>query len=156
MKEIYYEKEEISDVKAVDASRNTLAFVLSVPAGILLLLKGISGPTEVYFWLLEYLSGGVVSDELIQSLVTIVLLVLIAISSLGGIAVLAGGFLIWKNHVLTGKLLITLGAGVGTLWVVFLLVTLVTTGAISSTIAQYSIIGWAGLVLAFAARLVAK
>ena len=143
-------------MKTVDASRNTLAFALSVPAGILLLVKGISGPTEAYFWLLDYLSGRVIIDELIQSLVTIVLLVVIAISSLGGLAVLAGGFLIWKNHVLTGKLLITLGAGVGTLWVVFLLATLATTGEVASTISQYSLIGWIGLILAFSARLVAK
>ena len=155
-KRIYSEKEENSDVKAVDISRNVLAFALSVPAGIMLLLKGISGPTGAYFWLLEYLSSGVITDELIQSLVIIVLLILIAISSLGGLAVLAGGFLIWKNHILTGKLLISLGAGVGTLWVIFLLITSVTTGEITSTISLYSLIGWTGLILAFAARIVAK
>ena len=149
-------KKEISDVEAVDTSRNVLAFALSVPAGIMLLLKGISGPTGAYFWLLDYLSSGVIADELLQSLLIVALLILIAISSLGGLAVLAGGFLIWKNHVLTGKLLISLGAGVGTLWVVFLLITLVTTGEISSSISQYSLVGWVGLILGFSARLVAK
>jgi hypothetical protein len=143
-------------VKTLSDLRNTMAFALSVPAGILLLLKGISGPTETYRLLLEYLSSGVITDELIQSVITTALLVLIAISSMGGLAVLAGGFLIWKNHAFVGKFLIALGAEVGALWVVFLLITLVTTGEVSSIISQYSLIGWAGLILAFSARLIAK
>lgn len=143
-------------MKTLSELRNTIAFALSVPAGILLLLKGISGPTETYRLLLEYLSNGIITDEFTQSVVTTALLVLIAVSSLGGLAVLVGGFLIWKNYAFMGKLLITLGAGVGTLWVVFLLITLVTTGEVSSIISQYSLIGWAGLFLAFSARLIAK
>ena len=143
-------------MKILSYFRNTMSFVLSVPAGILLLLKGISGPTETYRLLLEYLGSGIITDELIQSVITTALLVLIAISSLGGLAVLGGGFLIWKSHAFVGKFLIILGAGVGALWVVFLLITLVTTGEVSSIVSQYSLIGWAGLILAFLARLVAK
>jgi hypothetical protein len=134
----------------MNASRNALSFALSVPAGILLLFKGISGPTETYRLLLEYLNSGIITDERVQSVI------LIAISSLGGLAVLAGGFLIWRNLASIGKLLIFLGAGVGTLWVVFLLITFVTTGEISSIISEYSLIGLIGLILAFSARLIAK
>jgi hypothetical protein len=143
-------------VENVNVSRNAVSFVLSVPAGILLLLKGVSGPTETYRLLLDYLSSGIITDEMVQSVITAALLVLITISSLGGLAVLAGGFLIWKNHVFTGKLLISLGAGVGALWVVFLLITVVTTGEFYSTISEYSLVGWSGLILAFLARLIAK
>ncbi|MCW4053691.1 MAG: hypothetical protein NWE84_02065 [Candidatus Bathyarchaeota archaeon] len=100
----------------MDASRNFLSFAISVPAGILLLLKGISGPTETYAWLLNYLSSGIIADKLIQSIITTKFLILIFISSLGGIAVIAGGFFVWKNHISIGKLLISLGAGVGFLW----------------------------------------
>jgi len=132
--------------------RNILAFALSVPAGILLLLKGITGPTEAYSWLLNYLSSGVITDELILTIVTTALLVLIFISSLGGIAVIAGGVLVWKDHVSTGKLLISLGAGVGFIWVVFLLFTFASTGDLFS---QYSVMGLTGLILAFLALLVA-
>ncbi len=91
-----------------------------------------------------------------RSIVTVTLLVLIVLSSLGGLAVLVGGFLILKNHVMTGKLLITLGAGVGIIWVLFLFFTLITTGDVSATLSQYSLIGWIGLILAFLARLIAK
>ena len=140
----------------MNASRNALSFALSVPAGILLLFKGISGPTETYRLLLEYLNSGIITDERVQSVITTALVVLIAISSLGGLAVLAGGFLIWRNLASIGKLLIFLGAGVGTLWVVFLLITFVTTGEISSIISEYSLIGLIGLILAFSARLIAK
>ena len=103
----------------------------------------------------DYLNG-VIADGLLLSVVTVVLLVLIVVSSLGGFAVLAGGFLIFKNHLWTGKLLISLGAGVGLFWVLFLLFTLVSTGDLSSAISQYSLIGWIGLILAFFARLVAE
>jgi hypothetical protein len=140
-------------VKFMSGVRNVLSFVLSVPAGILLLLKGITGPTEAYSWLLDYLSSGVITDELILAVVTTVLLVLIFISSLGGIAVIAGGILVWKEHVSTGRLLISLGAGVGFIWVLFLLFTLASTGDLFS---QYSVVGLTGLVLAFLADLVAK
>ena len=108
-------------------SRNFLSFAISVPAGILLLLKGITGPTETYAWLLNYLSNGIITDKLVQTIITTTLLVLIFISSLGGIAVISGGFLVWKNHVSIGKLLISLGAGVGFFWVIFLLFALVST-----------------------------
>ena len=134
-------------------SRNFLSFVLSVLAGILLLLKGIAGPTEAYSWLLNYLSSGIIPDQTIQSIITTTLLILIFISSLGGIAVIAGGYLVWKNHVSIGKLLISLGAGVGFFWVIFLLFTFASTGDLFS---QYSAIGLAGLILAFIARLFAK
>jgi len=132
--------------------RKVLSFVLSVPAGILLLLKGITGPTEAYSWLLNYLNSGVITDEFILTVVTTVLLVLIFISSLGGIAVIAGGVLVWKDHVSTGRLLISLGAGVGILWVIFLLFTFASTGDLFS---QYSVMGLTGLILAFLALLVA-
>jgi hypothetical protein len=133
--------------------RNLLSFTISVPAGILLLLKGITGPTETYARLLNYLSSGIITNELIQSIITTTLLILIFISSLGGIAVVAGGFFVWKNHITVGKLLISLGAGVGFLWVIFLVFTLASTGNLFS---QYSVIGWTGLTLAFIARLLAK
>jgi hypothetical protein len=133
--------------------RNLLSFTISVPAGILLLLKGITGPTETYARLLNYLSSGIITNELIQSIITTTLLILIFISSLGGIAVVAGGFFVWKNHITVGKLLISLGAGVGFLWVIFLVFTLASTGNLFS---QYSVIGWTGLILAFIARLLAK
>ena len=133
--------------------RNSLAFTLSVPAGILLLLKGIAGPTEAYSWLLNYLSSGIIADQTIQSIITTILLILIFISTLGGISVIAGGFLVWKNHITIGKILISLGAGVGFFWVIFLIFTLASTGNLFS---QYSLIGWTGLILSFTARLLAK
>ena len=133
--------------------RNIFSFVLSVPAGILLLLTGITGPTEAYSWLLNYLSSsGFITDELVLAVVTTVLLALIFVSSLGGIAVIAGGVLVWKDHVSIGRLLISLGGGVGFLWVLFLLFTLVSSGDLFS---QYSVMGLTGLTLAFLALLVA-
>jgi hypothetical protein len=83
----------------MDSFRNFLSFAISVPAGVLLLLKDITGPIETYSWLLNYLSSGIIANQLIQSTAVTTLLILIFISSLGGIAVIAGGFSIWKIHV---------------------------------------------------------
>ena len=68
----------------------------------------------------------------------------------------AGGFLIYKNHVGTGKLLIGLGAGVGIPWLIFLAISLITTGEVAAVTVQHSSIGWIGVILAFAARIIAK
>jgi hypothetical protein len=49
------------------------------------------------------------------AIATVTLLALTAISTNGGLPVLTDGFFILKNHVFTGDLLISLGAGVGVL-----------------------------------------
>jgi hypothetical protein len=136
-------------------SRNILSFSLSIASGLLLLLKGIGGPTETFLWLLYFLDS-IITDETMLSIVTVSLLALVIVSMMGGLSVLAGGFFIIKDHVFTGKLLISLGAGVGVLWLIFLLFALITSRDLSSIIAQYSATGWVGVLLAFLARLIAK
>ncbi len=135
-------------------SRNKVSFFLTLPAGVLLILNGIRGPTELYELGLQYLE--IIGDAFIRSVVTAVLVSLVLISMMGGFAVLAGGLLIFKNHVLTGKLLIGLGAGVGFFWPLILFFTLIMSWDTSLVAAQYSILGWTGLFLAFAAVLIAK
>jgi hypothetical protein len=83
-------------------------------------------------------------------------LILIVVSLAGGLSVLAGGFLVFKNHVGTGKFLIGLGAGVGIPWLILLALALVTSGQVAAVVAQHSSVGWVGVILAFAARIVAK
>ena len=135
-------------------SRNKVSFLLTLPAGVLLILNGIRGPTELYELGLQYLE--IIGDAFIRSVVTAVLVSLMLISMTGGFAVFAGGLLIFKNHVLTGKLLIGLGAGVGFFWPLILFFTLIMSWDTSLVAAQYSILGWTGLFLAFAAVLIAK
>ena len=75
--------------------RNFLAFLLSIISGLLLLLKGIQGPTEFYFFIFNYVSS-LLSAGIIRSILMLGLLVLIVLSSLGGLTVIAGGFLFGK------------------------------------------------------------
>jgi hypothetical protein len=135
--------------------RNLSAFLLSFPAGLLLLINGIQGPTELYVLILNnvssYLSTGAIRSILIWGL-----MVLIVLSSLGGLTVIAGGFLIWKNQVFIGKFLIGIGAGISIFVVFALLIPFITSGNFLSIISQYSVLGWIGLFLAFLARSIAR
>ena len=96
--------------------RNLIAFLLSIPAGFLLFIKGIQGPTEFYFLILNYVSN-LLSAGIIRSILMAGLLFLIVLSSLGGLTVIAGGFFIWKKHVSFGKFLIGIGAGISVFFV---------------------------------------
>jgi hypothetical protein len=83
-------------------------------------------------------------------------MVLVWLSLLGGITVFFGGYLIYRDHVTSGKLLIGLGAGVGIPWLLIILLNVVLTRDLTSVITRYSITGWAGITLAFMARTIAK
>ena len=136
-------------------SRRWVATVLSIVAGVLLLVSGIRGPVGTYELVQEQLPLFIENQQVLQVANTVAL-VLIAISLAGGLSVLAGAFLIYKNHIGTGKLLIGLGAGVGIPWLIMLAITLVTSGQVAAVIAQHSTIGWIGVILSFAARTIAK
>jgi len=135
--------------------RRWVAVVLSVVAGVLLLLSGIRGPVGTYELVREQLPLFIQNQQVLQVADTVAL-VLIAISLAGGLSVLAGAFLIHRNHVSTGKLLIGLGAGVGIPWLIMLAITLITTQQVAAVIAQHSSIGWIGVILAFVSRTIAK
>jgi len=135
--------------------RNLLAFLFSIPAGMLLFIKGIQGPTDFYFLLLQYVSS-LLNAGIIRSLLMVGLLFLIVLSSLGGLTVIVGGFFIYKNRVSFGKFLIGMGAGISVFFVFVLLIPLFSTGNVLSIFNQYSVLGWIGLLLAFLARFIVK
>ncbi len=137
------------------SSRQWTAIALAAIAGILLLLSGIRGPTGTYQLLQQELPKVTQNQQVLQ-IVNIIAAILIVISLAGGVSVLAGAFLIYKNHVRTAKLLIGLGAGVGIPWLIMLAISLITTGQVAAVVAQHSSLGWIGVILAFAARTIAK
>jgi hypothetical protein len=132
-----------------------VAFGLAAIAGALLLLSGIHGPTETYQLIIDNLPR-FVQDQQILQIVNTIALILIAISLAGGLAVIAGGILIFANRVGTGRLLIGLGAGIGIPWLIMLVITLVSTHQVGSVLAEYSSTGWIGLTLAFVASIIAR
>jgi hypothetical protein len=80
--------------------------------------------------------------------------ILIFIASLGGLSVIAGGLLIGKNKVGTGKFLIALGAGLGLIGLLISIYIGYTEGSL--TIGSFFSVGVIGLILSIVARLIAK
>ncbi len=124
-------------------------------AGVLLLASGTHGPIGTYQTVRDLLPRFTQNQQILQA-ANIVTLILITVSLAGGLAVFAGGILVVLNRVGTGKLVIGLGTGVGIPWLIFLAVTLITTQQLASVLAEYSVLGWLGIILAFAARTIAK
>ncbi len=141
--------------KLTPTKRNLASFLVSIFAGILLIFSGTHGPVGLYEALLQELSS-LSKDTLILSVATLIAAILIVISSLGGVTVVVGGYLVFKNHTRTGKLVIGLGAGAGIPLFLFLLFTVLTTRQLGPVIAQHSVAGWIGILSAFAARTIAK
>ncbi len=135
--------------------RNILAAVISGFAGILFLISGTHGPTRTYEFILQELPL-YVSDVLILSIARTIALVLISISLLGGFVLLGSAYLLFRDHGRIGKLAISLGTGAGIPWLIFLLLTLATAKDASAVLAQYSTLGWIGVIAALVARYTAK
>jgi hypothetical protein len=135
--------------------RRWIVVAIAAVAGVLLLISGVRGPTGTYELVREQLPMFIQNQQVLQ-VVNVVALILIAVSWAGGLSVLVGCLLIFKNHVGTGKFFIGLGAGVGLPWLILLAVSLVTSGQVAAVSAQHSSVGWLGMILAFAARIFAK
>lgn len=132
-----------------------VTFAVAIIAGIFLLISGIHGPTETYKVIIDLLPQFVQNPQILQ-IANTVATILITISLAGGLAVIAGGVLILMSRVGTGKFVISLGIGVGLPWLIMLAITLITTQQVAAVIAEYSTLGWAGIILAIAARTIAK
>lgn len=130
-------------------SQNTKAMAIAIVAGILLLIAGVSGAAT---W--EAIKDFVNTHLMDNIIVQIVFIVLIFIASLGGLAVIIGGLLIGKNKVGAGKFLISLGAGLGLLGLIFSIVVAYTENNL--IISSFFSIGAIGLILSIVARIVAK
>jgi len=130
-------------------SRNSKAMIVAVFAGILLLISGISG-LATWEAIKNFVTTNIVDNYIVQ----IVFVVLIFIASLGGIAVIIGGLLIGKDKIGTGKLFISLGAGLG---LIGLLVSIIIAFMENNfTIGSFFSVGAIGLILSIFARLTVK
>ncbi len=135
--------------------RNLLVFVVSVVGGVLLMVSGTQGPIGIYETILQKLPL-FIKDSVVLSIVTIAVAVLIVLSSLGGLIVIFGGYMVYRQHVSAGKLMLGFGGGAGIPFVLFLVYTIISTQELSAVLAQHSATGWTGIVLSFIARILAK
>ncbi len=130
-------------------------FVLATVSGAFLLISGIHGPAEIYEIIIDLLPLITQNQQILQ-IASILAGLLVAIALAGGFAVIAGGILILLGRVGLGKFVIWVGIGSGLMWLIALAVAYFTTQSVAAVIAEYSIIGLAGIILAIAARTIAK
>ena len=129
--------------------KNNAAVATAIIAGILLLIAGVSG---IATWVT--VKGFVTAHIIDNYIVQLIFALLIFIASLGGIAVIAGGLLIGKNRVGTGKFLISLGAGMGLIGLIFSIIVAYSEG--DFTISSLFSVGAIGLILSIIARMITK
>ena len=81
---------------------------MAAVAGFLLLVSGYTGVRSVdrFFTLLEELLGS-------RPFLIVLAYFFIGVASLGGFVVIFGGYLIWKDRVRLGRVLILIGSGAG-------------------------------------------
>ena len=131
------------------SSKNSKAVIVAVFAGILLLISGISG-LATWETIKNFVTANVIDNYIVQ----IIFVVLIFIASLGGISVIIGGLLIGKDKIGTGKLFISLGAGLG---LIGLIVSIIIAFMENNfTIGSFFSVGAIGLILSIVARLMVK
>ncbi len=131
------------------ASKNSKAMAIAIVAGTLLLISGVSG-LATWETIKDFVTTYIIDNTVVQIIFTI----LIFIASLGGIAVIAGGLLIGKNKIGTGKLLISLGAGLGLIGLIFSIIVAYIEGNL--TLGSFFSVGAIGLILSIVARIIAK
>jgi uncharacterized membrane protein HdeD (DUF308 family) len=131
------------------SDRNKTAMYLAVAAGVLLLVAGITGVAFINK-IQEFVLKQFGQNDMLKW----VFVVLIFLSSLGGILVIAGGVLVGKNKVGGGKILITIGVGVGLIGVIIALYWVAVSQKIETSMT--SIFGLVGVILSVAARMTAK
>lgn len=130
-------------------ARNRTAMIIAIVAGIMLFVAGVNGAAG---W--ETIKTIVATYITDNNAVQTVFAILIFIASLGGISVIIGGLLIGKNKVSIGKILLSLGAGMGLIGLIIHTVLDVVAG--SFLIGTYISVGGIGLILSIIARYIAK
>ena len=126
-------------------NENEKAGLIGIVGGILLLIAGVTGAAA---W--QSISDTIVSLTGIEIL-GLVFGILVILGSLGGLLVIAGGFLIRGNKkVGPGKTMVTIGAGFGLIGLIIFIILTVRNGQMPFLTGLS--IGFIGLILTISAR----
>jgi len=134
--------------------RNKLAGIIAIVGGILLFISGTAGMVDF----LEALHD-IVNEFMGDSNETIenVFWVLIIIAMLGGISVMIGGYLIWKDFPIAGKILIILGTSMGIIGLILNLIIAMYHGEVDNYMNWLTTsFAGIGIICAVAAQKIAK
>jgi len=133
------------------------AVILAFVGGALLIIAGVTGSVGIVGTAIEYLIdqlGGPTADML-----SIVLQALNFIADLGGVAVIFGGVLIYMKRKRVAKFIISIGAGMGLIGFLIILISAFFHGwayTLSFLFIIFQSLGWIGVILSIAATLLAK
>jgi hypothetical protein len=136
------------------STRNKTAAWLAIIGGILILIGGGTGMVDFLNELKNIIENWLgESNETLE----LVFWILIFVAALGGVAVMIGGFLISKNKIIAGKILIALGAGIGFIGLIIGLIVSTYHGEEARFFAWIttSFLGF-GILLSIIARFLAK
>ncbi len=131
------------------SSKKKQAMIIAILAGILLLISGFSG-LATWEAIRNFVTTNIVNNFVVQ----IIFAILIFIASLGGLSVIIGGLLIGRSKIVTGKLFIVLGAGLGLIGLIISIVVALMEN--NFTIGSFFSLGFLGLILSIFARLMVK
>jgi len=136
------------------STRNKTAAWLAVIGGILILIGGGTGMVNFLNELKNIIENWLGEPN---ETLELVFWVLILIAALGGLAVMIGGYLIYKNKIIAGKILIALGAGIGFIGLILGLIVSAYHGEEAKFFAWVttSFLGF-GILLSIIARFLAK
>jgi hypothetical protein len=125
------------------------AMIIAIFAGMLLLISGVSG-LATWEAIRKFVTDNIIDNYVVQ----ILFAVLIFIASMGGLSVIIGGLLIGGDKIRTGKLFISLGAGLGLIGLIVSIIVAVMEN--NFTIGSFFSVGVIGLILSIIARLMVK
>ena len=106
------------------STRNKTAAYLAIVGGILILIAGGTGMATFLAELGDIIQDHIGKNEIIDTIFWI----LIIIAALGGLTVMLGGFLFYKEYIRVGKFLIMLGAGLGLIGLIIALISALYQG----------------------------
>ena len=131
-------------------TRYKTAAVLAVVAGILLIISGIAGAGT---W--QTVKDGFEENVMeLDGNGELAFNIIIALGALGGLLVLLAGLLLWKGMKRTGRILITIGVGIGLIGFIIGLLVAVYDGTIDSFLSPST--GLLGIIISIVARMMAK
>lgn len=137
--------------------RNGLSIALAFLGGVLLFQVGWVGSIGFISDIAAYATLYFPSAA---EAVTLLLTVLLYIASLGGIAVIIGGILIALSRIRTAKFVISLGAGIGLIGLIVMLVEAYLAGGVDALTDALTLISqsiaWIGMIMSILARRIVK
>ncbi len=134
--------------------RNKLAGILAIVGGALLFISGSVGMVD-FLVALQDIVHEIFGEP--NENIELIFWVLIFIAMLGGLAVIIGGILIWKNHPIAGRFLIMLGTSIGLIGLVINLLSALYHGETENFLAWITTsFSGIGIILAILASRISK